>query len=60
LGWGQIQIKNSNKIDEVESARKDWMLQLCDALDVFYPREIAKITSRIDKFKKVREYWESK
>ena len=60
LGWGQIQIANSNKIIERDSSRKDWMLQLCDVLDVFYPKEIAKITSRIERFKKIREYWKCK
>lgn len=60
LGWGQIQIANSNNIVlNEEATRKQWMLQLCDRLDLFYPNEIAKITGRIDYFKKVREYWES-
>ena len=61
LGWGQIQIANANIID-VDRAytRKDWMLSLCDQLDVFYPKEIAKITDRLDYFKKVRTYWENK
>lgn len=60
LGWGQIQIANSNNIVLNERAsRKIWMLQLCDRLDIFYPNEISKITGRIDYFKKVREYWES-
>ena len=59
LGWGQIQIANSNRIIINEkNTRKGWMLQLCDALDLFYPNEIGKITKRIDHFKKIREYWE--
>lgn len=59
LGWGQIQIANSNNIIINETnTRKKWMLQLCDMLDYFYPNEIAKITKRIDHFKKVREFWE--
>ena len=61
LGWGQIQIANSNNIKtNATQSRKQWMLKLCDALDVFYPREITKITERIAKFKKVREFWENK
>ena len=36
------------------------MLSLCDELDIFYPKEIEKIDKRIAKFKKVREFWESK
>lgn len=60
LGWGQIQIANSNIIKvDYENTRKKWMLQLCDALDLFYPNEIAKITQRIDHFKNIREYWEN-
>jgi hypothetical protein len=60
LGWGQIQIANSNITTiNVENARKKWMLQLCDALDLFYPNEIAKITQRINYFKNIREYWEN-
>jgi hypothetical protein len=59
LGWGQIQIANSNIIEINEnSTRKKWMLQLCDALDIFYPNEISKITNRIDYFRNVRDFWE--
>jgi hypothetical protein len=60
LGWGQIQIANSNNVTlELANTRKKWMLQLCDALDLFYPNEISKITQRIDYFKNIREYWEN-
>ena len=60
LGWGQIQISNSNIVNiELKNTRKKWMLQLCDALDLFYPNEIAKITRRIDYFRNIREYWEN-
>ncbi|PID95452.1 MAG: hypothetical protein CSA94_01540 [Bacteroidetes bacterium] len=60
LGWGQIQIANSNNIiiDRTQT-RKEWMLTLCDTLFEFYPKEISKITSRIDHFKRIREYWEN-
>ena len=59
LGWGQIQIANSNVVNlSVENTRKKWMLQLCDALDIFYPNEISKITNRMDYFRNIREYWE--
>ena len=58
LGWGQI--ANSNIINiESTNTRKKWMLQLCDALDLFYPNEIAKITRRIDYFRNIREFWEN-
>lgn len=61
LGWGQIQIANANIINvDRELTRKSWMLQLCDALDIFYPKEILKIEKRIDRFAKVRTFWESR
>lgn len=60
LGWGQIQIANSNYICINEtSTRKKWMLQLCDNLDMFYPNEINKINERITHFKNIRKFWES-
>jgi hypothetical protein len=58
LGWGQIQIANSNYITiNTELTRKKWMLNLCDVLLEFYPKEILKINERITFFEKVREYW---
>ena len=39
LGWGQIQIANSNNIKLIDRySRKKWMLQLCDTLFEFYPK----------------------
>ena len=60
LGWGQIQIANSNRIlIDSSTSRKDWMLRMCDILiDEFYPRELAKIDKRIDRFRRVRQFWE--
>ncbi len=59
LGWGQIQIANSNNIIVNESnTRKEWMLQLCEKLDVFYRNEISKIRKRNKHFKNVRQHWE--
>jgi hypothetical protein len=61
LGWGQIQIANSNKVTiDNSQLRRDWMLQLCDVLMEFYPAEIGKITTRIEHFKKIRDYWLAK
>lgn len=61
LGWGQIQIANA-KIVNIDRAqtRKEWMLELCDVMDIFYPKEIKKIENRLDYFEKVRRFWESK
>ena len=61
LGWGQIQIANSNVIKVVRGySRKKWMLQLCDAMLEFYPKEILKIQDRMGRFDEVKEYWESR
>lgn len=61
LGWGQIQIANSNVIKVVKGySRKKWMLQLCDTMLEFYPKEILKIQDRIGRFDKVKAYWESR
>ena len=61
LGWGQIQIANSNNIQTVpQNSRRKWMLQLCDVMMAFYPREIEKISERIERFENVREYWANK
>jgi len=58
LGWGQIQISNSNIITvNPQYSRKRWMLELCDVMMEFYPKEIAKINSRISYFEKVRKFW---
>lgn len=61
LGAGQIQIANSKyiTIDSTKS-RRAWMLELCDNVLQFYPREIGKIKKRIGKFEKVREFWLAK
>jgi hypothetical protein len=61
LGWGQIQIANSNYITvNPQYSRKKWMLELCDVLFEFYPKEIAKINDRIGHFKQVQEFWLAK
>ena len=61
LGWGQIQIANSNhiKINHGHS-RKEWMLLLCDAMLAFYPREIEKTRDRMGRFDAVKAHWESR
>lgn len=61
LGWGQIQVANSNYIKmNPQYSRKRWMLELCEALFCFYPREIRKIEKRVSRFEQVREAWLSK
>ncbi len=58
LGWGQIQIANSNRIDIAPgSGRREWMIALCDRLFEFYPRQIEKIGERIEHFQKVKQRW---
>ncbi|MCF0210808.1 MAG: hypothetical protein HUK18_05820 [Bacteroidales bacterium] len=60
LGWGQIQIKNSNDIEILSTpSRKEWMIKMCEALEVFYGIEISKINDRINWFRQEKEYWEN-
>jgi hypothetical protein len=61
LGWGQIQIANSNTITlQSGYSRRSWMIELCDTLLEFYPKEIAKIGGRIERFEKIKAEWEAK
>lgn len=61
LGWGQIQIANSNFITVNPTySRKKWMLEFCDVMLEFYPKEITKIGERISRFEQVRTFWRSK
>lgn len=61
LGWGQIQIANSNHITvNADYSRRTWMIEMCDALLEFYPKEIIKVGNRISYFEKVKQYWLSK
>lgn len=58
LGWGQIQIANSNRINiNPQYSRKQWMLELCDVVAEFYAREVGKISDRVGHFEQVREFW---
>lgn len=58
LGWGQIQIANSNNIViNHQFSRRQWMLQLCEVMLDFYPNEIAKIEDRLRKFEELKTYW---
>ena len=36
------------------------MIEFCDTMLEFYPKEIGKINSRIDRFKKIRDEWEKR
>lgn len=57
LGWGQIQIANSNFITINDNySRKSWMIELCDVLLQFYPKEISKIGTRISHFERIKEF----
>ena len=61
LGTGQIQIANANRINIVDGySRKAWMLDLCEAMLAFYPREIAKIAGRIEHIEAVKQTWQDK
>ena len=61
LGWGQIQISNSNNVIVNQGySRKQWMIELCDILLEFYPKEIIKINTRINRFETIKQYWINK
>lgn len=61
LGWGQIQVANSNYISvDPQHSRRKWMLELCEVMLEFYPKEIEKIGGRMEHFQKVKEFWETK
>jgi hypothetical protein len=61
LGWGQIQIANSKFVTVNPGySRKKWMLEFCDVMLEFYPKEIAKIGERVSRFEQVRAFWEEK
>ncbi|MGH9344294.1 MAG: hypothetical protein ACRD19_11090 [Terriglobia bacterium] len=61
LGWGQIQIANANQLQISDKySRREWMLQLCDIMLEFYPKEIGKIAKRTDYFKCAKVFWENK
>lgn len=61
LGWGQIQISNANNIRvNPASSRKAWMLTLCEIMLNFYPKEIGKIQTRIEKFEQIKMHWLAK
>lgn len=61
LGKGQIQIANAKHL-EIDSTkpRRAWMLEFCDTMLDFYPREIRKIDVRIKQFEKVKAFWLAK
>jgi hypothetical protein len=61
LGWGQIQIANSNNICVSPNySRKKWMLELCDVMLEFYPKEIEKTQTRIEYFERIKSRWQAK
>ncbi|MGB9616018.1 MAG: hypothetical protein ACP5M0_14470 [Desulfomonilaceae bacterium] len=61
LGWGQIQITNANSIYINHGySRKKWMIELCNVMIKFYPREIGKIRERARYFSRAKRYWEQK
>ena len=61
LGWGQIQIANANTVTLTpKNKRKNWMIEMCNNLLNFYPKEVLKINKRIDHFKEVKKYWQDK
>jgi len=61
LGWGQIQIANSNYVTvRPHYSRRAWMLELCEVMLEFYPKEIGKIETRIEYFQRIKKRWQAK
>jgi hypothetical protein len=61
LGWGQIQIANAHIIHINENVkRKKWMMELCDTVLEFYPKEIGKMKDRMAYFKRVKRRWRTR
>ena len=61
LGKGQIQIANAKHLEiDATKTRCAWMLEFCDTMLDFYPREIRKIDSRVKQFEKVKAFWLAK
>lgn len=61
LGWGQVQIADARRVDiDRRQSRKDWMIELCNRLNAFYPKEIDKIKRRMDRFSQVRIFWNNR
>lgn len=61
LGWGQIQVANSNHLTiNPRYPRKQWMLELCNIMLDFYPREITKIGERMQRFEAIKAFWLAK
>ncbi len=61
LGKGQIQIANAKHLEiDASKTRRAWMLEFCDTMLDFYPREIRKIDSRIKQFEEVKTFWLAK
>ena len=55
-------IFTSGKHEEIDSTQspRAWMLEFCDTVLSFYPREIHKIKKRVAKFQKVKDLWVAK
>lgn len=60
LGWGQIQITNSNRIIVRPQTRTQWMRRFCEIMLDFYPREMKKISHRLEHFQNIYVQWGQK
>ena len=61
LGRGQIQIANAKHLEfDPHRTRRAWMLEFCDTMLDFYPKEALKIETRIKQFEKVKAFWLAK
>lgn len=53
------QIFSTNR-SKCHYSRREWMLELCETMLEFYPKEIGKIEARIEYFRKVKQRWQAK
>ena len=58
----EIQREKDHAIIHINAgySRRKWMIELCDVMLEFYPREIGKIRTRVDYFKRVKQRWQNK
>jgi len=58
LGRGQLQIRRVDRLRlRPDLSREEWMLEFCEQVLRFYPRELVKIAQRIEQFERLRTQW---
>lgn len=61
IGEGQIQLKKATNLElNSRQTRKQWMLEMCELLLAFYPKEKKKLERRLLEAQKYRDLWKSR